>query len=163
MIADGRQLSALCRDDNLAAALLGIGIRVFREPSEVIAELERQEFSAAEEVAQVEPAAAAQSADPLATALSRALDGFRDHERKVLGFIGHFGGPSKDELWGLLLRAGTTPEVAKNAAERLTFAGVVRDTGNHYLAVDRHLAQLAIASVEEDIIRLLNQEPPNGV
>jgi hypothetical protein len=163
LIADGRELSALCRDDNLAAALLRIGVRVFREPREVIAELEREESPVTEEVAQVEPETSAQPGDPLATALSKALDGFRDHERKVFGFIAHFGGPAKEELWGLLSRAGMIPQVAKNAAERLTFAGVIQDTGNHYLAVDRQLAQLAIASVEEDIIRLLNQEPPNGV
>lgn len=162
LIADGYQLSALCRDDNLADALLGIGVRVFREPREVVAELERQESPATEAVALAEPAPA-QPADPLTVALSRALDGFREHERKVFGFIAHFGSPGKEELWGLLSRAGMTPEVAKNAAERLAFAGVIQDTGNHYLVVDRHLAQLAIASVEEDIIRLLNQEPPNGV
>jgi hypothetical protein len=99
----------------------------------------------------------------LAVALSRALDRFREDERKVFGFIAHFGSPSKEELWGLLSRAGMTPEVAKNAAERLTLAGVIQDTGNHYLVVDRQLAQLAIASVEEDIIGLLNQESANGI
>jgi hypothetical protein len=163
LIADGRDLSALCRDENLAIALSGIGVRVFREPRDVIAELERQESPVAEAAAQAEPAAPAQPADPLTAALSLALDAFREHERKILGFIAHFGSPSKEELWGLMSRAGMTPEVAKNAAERLTFAGVIHDTGNHYLVVDRHLAQLAIVSVEEDIIRLLNQGPPNGV
>jgi hypothetical protein len=163
LIADRRELSALCRDENLATALLRIGARVFREPREVIAELEREESPVTQELAQVEPPTSAQLGDPLATALSKALDGFRNHERTVFGFIAHFGGPAKEELWGLLSRAGMTPQVAKNAAERLTLAGVIQDTGNHYLAVDRPLAQLAIASVEKDIIRLLNQEPPNGI
>lgn len=162
LIANGRELSALCRDDNLETALLRIGVKVFREPQEVVAELERQE-SPALEAAQKEAAAPAQSIDPLAVALSRALDRFREDERKVFGFIAHFGSPSKEELWGLLSRAGMTPDVARNAAERLTLAGVIQDTGNHYLVVDRQLAQLAIASVEEDIIGLLNQESANGI
>jgi hypothetical protein len=163
LVADGRELSALCRDENLTAALVSIGVKVYREPRDVVAELERQESSAADASAQAETPVRTQLAEPLAAALSLALDAFRDHERKVLGFIAHFGTPAKEELWGLLSRAGITPEVAKNAAERLVLAGIIQDTGNHFLVIDRQLAPLAIASVEEDIIKLLDEEPSNGI
>jgi hypothetical protein len=164
LIADGRELSALCRDDNLTAALRSIGVKVYREPRDVVAELERLESPTAEASGQGHTATPAQpTADPLAAALSLALDAFREHERKVLGFIAHFGTPAKEELWGLLSRVGITPEVAKNAAERLMLAGIIQDTGNHFLVIDRQLVPLAVACVEVDIIKLLDEEPQNGV
>ena len=98
---------------------------------------------------------------PLATALTKALIAFREHERKVLGFVAHFGTPGKEELFDILSRSGMPREIAQNVAERLVLAGLIQDTGNHYLLPDKALAQLAVPSVEDDIIKLLAEDPPN--
>ena len=155
LINDGQELLALCRDGNLASALVGIGAKVFREPQELVAELERQESPPAEVSALAEPAAPGQPDDPVATALAQALAPFKDHERRVLGYVAYFGTPGKDQLFELLGRSGIPPEVAKNTAERLVIGRLVQDTGHHYLVLDKGVAQSAAAAVEDEIIKLL--------
>jgi predicted nucleic acid-binding protein len=155
LINNGQELLALCRDGNLASALRRIGAKVFGEPQELVAELERQESPPTEASAQAEPTAPAQPDDPVATALEQALTPFKDHERRVLGYVAYFGTPSKDELFELLARSGIPPEVAKNTAERLVIGRLVQDTGHHYLVLDHRVAQTAAAEVEADIIKLL--------
>lgn len=162
LVASRHRVAALCGDDTLAAALQGIGVRVFRRPGEVVEELERVEPPAAEAPAlQSETASAA--ADQLAETLSAALDGYRGHERKVFGFVAYFGTPSKEQLADLLNRSGLAREITQNAADRLIMSGLIRDTGHHYLVPDRRLAQLAAAGVEEEIIKLLQGGPTNGL
>jgi hypothetical protein len=155
LIADGQELLALCRDGNLSAALRGIGARVFREPQDLVAELEREESPAAEEPARTELAEPAQPDDALTAALARALAPFKDHERRVLGYVAFFGTLSKDQLFELLAGSGIPPDIAKNTVERLVIGRLVQDTGHHYLVLDKGVAQTAAAAVEDDIIKLL--------
>jgi len=162
LVASRPRVAALCDDDNLAAALQGIGVRVFRKPGHVVEELERVEPSAVEAPAS-QSETATPAADPLTNTLSAALDGYRGHERKVLGFAAYFGTPSKEQLADLLNRSGLAPEITRNAADRLVMSGLLRDTGHHYLVPDRKLAQLAAAGVEEEIISLLQGGPSNGL
>jgi hypothetical protein len=82
---------ALCRDDTLTEALRHIGAKVFDEPRDVVAELERLESPAAEEPAMPQPAAFAQPGEPLAAALEQGLAFFRDYERRVLGYVAYLG------------------------------------------------------------------------
>ncbi len=161
LVAGRHRVAALCGDDNLAAALQGIAVRVFRKPGQVVEELERVEPPAAAPALQSETKSSA--ADPLADTLSAALDGYRGHERKVLGFLAYFGTPSKEQLADLLNRSGLAREITQNAADRLVMSGLIRDTGHHYLVPDRRLAQLAAAGVEEEIIKLLQGGPSNGL
>lgn len=90
-------------------------------------------------------------------ALSRVHESFKGNDGKVLGFIAFLESEGKAQLFALLSQAGITTEVARNAAERLSLAGVVRDIGNHYLIEDRNLARAASATVEQEIIELLGR------
>jgi hypothetical protein len=159
LVASRHRVAALCGDENLAAALQGIGVRVFWKPGQIVEDLERVEPPAAEAPAPQSEIASA--ADPLADTLSASLDGYRGHERKVLGFVAYFGTPSKEQLADLLNRSGLAPEITRNAADRLVMSGLIRDTGHHYVVPDRGLAQLAAAGVEEEIIKLLQGGPSN--
>jgi hypothetical protein len=162
LIGSRNRVASLCGDENLAAALGGIGVRVFRKPAQVVEELERVETPAVQMPAsQSETTSAA--ADPLTDTLSAALDSYRDHERKVLGFVASFGTPSKERVADLLNRSGVAPEITRNAADRLVMSGLLRDTGHHYLVPDKELALLAKASVEDEIIKLLQGGPSNGL
>jgi predicted nucleic acid-binding protein len=164
LTADDRELSALCRDDNLAAALRGIGIKVFDEPKEFVAELERPESPPAEASTQAQPAAPVQpDNNPLAAELDQALAPFKDHDRRVLGYVAYLGTPTKDQLFEMLGRSGIPPEIAKNTTERLVIARLLQDTGHHYLVFDRRLAQTAAAAVESDIIKLLAEASTHGL
>jgi predicted nucleic acid-binding protein len=163
LIADVQELSALCRDGNLAAALRRIGLKVFDEPRDFVAELERLESPVAEASAQAEPASPAQPGDPLAAALEQVLMPFKDHERRVLGYVAYFGTSRKDQLFELLGRSGIASEIAKNTAERLVISGLIQDTGHHYLVLDKRLAQTAAAAVEDDIIKLLGEDSTHGL
>jgi len=167
LVTEDRDVAALCHDENLSQALESLGMRVFREPEHLADEFDRLLAPVPPVAAEHHPATPAeplvQSSTPLAMALGQALTAFPDYERKVVGFIAHFGSPSKDELFGLLSRSGVPREIGQNVAERLALAGVVQDTGHHYLVPDKRLAQLAVESVEDDIIKLLAGESPNGL
>lgn len=100
---------------------------------------------------------AAQAAQQLAELLASAQKPFENLDTKVLGYVGYLGGVSKTQLFTALSQSGVAIEVAKNVAERLTIAGLIRDTGNHYLPVDLAAAELAAAAVEPEIIELLTK------
>jgi hypothetical protein len=44
-----------------------------------------------------------------------------------------------------------------NVTERLVIAGVIKDTGNHYLLANKEIGDLAATSVEAEIINLLER------
>jgi hypothetical protein len=163
LITDVPELLALCHDGNLTAALRRIGVTVFEEPRDFVAELERLESPAPKASSQAGPASSVQLDDPLTAALEQTRAPFRDHERRVLGYIAYLGAARKDQLFDLLERSGIATEIAKNTAERLAMGGLVQDTGNYYLVSDRRLAKSAATGVEDDIIKLLDQDSTNGL
>jgi hypothetical protein len=93
----------------------------------------------------------------LATLLATAQKPFDQLDTKVLGFVAYLGGVSKERLFKTLADAAVNPDAAKNVAERLTLAGVLRDTGNHFLPADLVAAELAAAVVEADMVDLLTK------
>lgn len=95
----------------------------------------------------------------LAKLLAEAQKPFENLDRKVLGYIAYLGGASKEQLFNLLSQSGMSAEVAKNVAERLMIAALIRDTGNHYLPNDLAAAELAAAAAEPEIIELLARAP----
>jgi predicted nucleic acid-binding protein len=160
-------LSALCHDGGLADAMRSIGIRVFKEFGQVLAEIENLaiEEVAVETIAvrdavsvplkeKAEPAVAQ---DALGNALAEVQEQFKDLETKILGFIGYLGTPSKDELFALLSKSGVSANNAKHVAERLAITGLVTDTGNHYLSKNKEASDLAATIVEPEIIKLLEE------
>jgi hypothetical protein len=82
---------------------------------------------------------------------------FKDLDTKILGYVGYLETPSKDQLFNLLSRSGVSIEIARNAAERLAIAGLITDTGNHYLPGNKEATGLAAASIEPEIIKLLEE------
>ena len=76
-------------------------------------------------------------------------------DAKLLGFVSYLGDPSKEQLFDLLGRAGVKEELAKNTAEKLVIAGVIVDTGHHYLVKDKDAGEAAAILVESEIIKLL--------
>ena len=95
----------------------------------------------------------------LSTLLASAQKPFEELDKKILGYIAYLGTPTKSELFDLLSQSSVPTEVAKNVAERLAIAGIIRDTGNHYLPNDLSVADLAAETVETEIIRLLKRAP----
>ena len=163
LVASHHRVAALCGDENLAAALQGLGVLVFRKPGQVVEELERAESPAVEIPPPRSGASSSTAPDSLSDTLGAALDGYRAYERDVLGFVAYFGTPSKEQLADLLKRSGLAIEITRNAADRLVMSGLLRDTGHHYFVPDRKLAQLAAMGVEAKIIALLEGGPSNGL
>jgi hypothetical protein len=95
----------------------------------------------------------------LSALLASAQKPFEKLDAKVLGYIAYLGTPTKTELFNLLSLSSVPLDWAKNVAERLAIAGVIRDTGNHYLVKDRTVAELAAAAMEPEIIKLLKKAP----
>lgn len=83
-----------------------------------------------------------------------ARDFFRSLEEKALGFVSYLGSAGKQEVIGLLVQSGAAVDAARNVLERLTLAGMIRDTGNNYLRVGGAHAQRAAELVEEEMIKL---------
>jgi hypothetical protein len=73
---------------------------------------------------------------------------------KALGFVGYLGSTGKQAVIGLLVQSGVAAEMARNALERLALAGVIRDTGHNYLAVEGRLTETAAKLVEPEMIKL---------
>ena len=102
--------------------------------------------------------APAEDVGEIAHMLSDAEKRFDGLDLKVLAYIAYFDSLSKDDLFAALADADVAPDVARNIAERLTMMGFVRDTGNHYLVIDRSIGELAAPTVEAEIIAGLQKE-----
>ena len=94
----------------------------------------------------------------VARRLSAAQKRFDALELKVLAYIAYLDSASKADIFGALADAGVASDMVKNVAERLAMNGFVRDTGNHYLAVDRAMGELAAPTVEAEIIAWLKKK-----
>jgi hypothetical protein len=95
----------------------------------------------------------------VAQLLGQAQKVFENLDLKILGYVAYLGGPGKEQLLRLLTQSGLPPGAARNVVERLMITGFVRDTGNHYLPVDRRIGEIAAGTVEGEIIELLAKEP----
>lgn len=73
---------------------------------------------------------------------------------KALGFVSYLKSTGKQAVLGLLVQSGAATEAARNALERLALAGLIRDTGHNYLAVEGRQADMAAQLVEPDMIKL---------
>lgn len=74
---------------------------------------------------------------------------------KALGFVSYMGRTEKQTVIGLLMQSGVATEAgARNALERLALAGLIRDTGHNYLAVQGRQADMAAQLVEPEMIKL---------
>jgi hypothetical protein len=93
----------------------------------------------------------------VARRLSEAQKRFDGLDLKVLAYIAYLDSASKADIFGALADADVAPDMAKNVAERLAMNGFVRDTGNHYLVVDRAIGELVAPTVETEIIAWLKK------
>jgi hypothetical protein len=159
-------LVALVSDTKLADALKQNGIGVFNEVKQVLDEIEKPfVVEASEAVASQDVAAVSVQEKAQVTVIGNGLEHvlapvrnpFKDLEVKVLGYVAYLGTPTKEELFTLLSQSQVSAEIARNVAERLAFTGLIMDTGNHYLVQDKEVAQLALQSVEAEIIKLLEE------
>lgn len=159
-------LLALCGDGKLSDALKSADIRVYRKTHEVLDQIEAA--LSPEPVAQVDETREAslplEHAEHtrvdlrLSNVLSEAQEQFKDLDGKILGYVAYVGSPTKDQVFDLMSRSGVSVESAKNVAERLAIAGVITDTGNHYLVSNKDAGELAAPLVEAEIIKLLQYE-----
>jgi len=154
-------LMALCGDRKLSGALIEAGVKVFETAEEVLDAIESAQSS---ETTEVENVTIAEVSDvdsegvKVGQALANAQQEFVDLETKVLGYIVSLDGITKEDLIDVFVQSDVPVEIVKNVAERLSLAGVIKDTGNHYLAKDDEISRLAAASVEEEIIQLLGTD-----
>lgn len=160
-------LLALCLDGGLSDAMKSLGIQVYTEASQVIDEIDKPltaEVSPNPTTAQdgvpvsiQEKATAVITETELDFVLAGAREPFKNLDTKVLGYVSYLGAPSKDQLFALLSKSGVSGEIAKNVTERLVIAGIIMDTGNHYLSRNKEASDLAATSVEPEIIQLLEE------
>jgi hypothetical protein len=61
----------------------------------------------------------------------------------------------KHQLFDMLLQSGVSTDIARNVADRLVIAGLITDTGNHYLPRNKEAGELAAKSIEPELIKLL--------
>jgi len=73
---------------------------------------------------------------------------------KALGFVSYLGSTGKQAVIDLLVQSGIAAEAARNGLERLALAGLIRDTGHNYLAIDGRQADMAAQQVEPEMIKL---------
>lgn len=159
-------LLALCGDENLSDALKTAYISVYRTTHEVLDEIEAalspepvaKSDEAREAALALEHAEKTRVGRTLSNVLSEAQEQFKDIDGKILGYVAYLGSPTKDQVFDLISRSGISVETAKNVAERLPIAGVITDTGNHYLVTNKDAGELAAALVEAEIIKLLEYE-----
>lgn len=152
LLNEGNIVLALCHDDKLHKALVANGAKGFKEPIGVLSELDRSDAPAA---TTDELGMTLQASDPLSSILFQANERFKDLDRRIVGFVAYLEAASKQQLFALLDEAGIAIEAASNVADRLVLAGVIDDTGNHYLLKDRKLADRAASEVESEVIALL--------
>lgn len=156
-------LLALCLDGRLSDALKAASVRVFKETQGVLDEIEAalapQPMVEVQEAPGIVPpvdiAIEAGVDRALTATLTMVQEQFRGIDGKVLGYVAYLDSPTKDQLLQLLSRSGTAVDVARNVAERLAIAGLITDTGNHYLLANKEAGDLAAKSVEAEIIKLL--------
>jgi hypothetical protein len=160
-------LMALVDDGRLSHALKSHGIRIVNQPQQVLDEIYRRnntevltDFIEVRDSLSVSVQETAQVTEPknqLELVLTAAREQFKDLDSKILGYVGYLGTPSKDQLYSLLSKSGISVETAKNVIERLVIAGIIEDTGNHYLSPNKAASDLAANSIEPEIIRLLDE------
>lgn len=160
-------LLALVPDGKLSDALKSNGVRVLNHPQLVLDEMDRSTIvEILEDIIRVEDsvsvsmqekASVTAPQNELELALAPAREQFNDLELKILGFVGYLGTPTKDQLFALLSKSGVPVKTTKNVTERLVIAGILADTGNHYLSRNKQASNLAAASVETEIIQLLEE------
>lgn len=140
-------LCALCGDRRLKYALKEAGFEIF-EKVELLAAMVDAALA-------VYPIGGASPAP--ATLLRESLKSadFADVKVAVLGFIGYFDAPPKEKLFELLEQAGFDRRVVENVAQGLVLASMLRDSGNHYLPVDKSVAQQAADEVQPLVLKLL--------
>lgn len=176
LVREFPELYALCRDEKLSNALKSIEVSVFATVQDVIDLIEKalptsttsgrikfRDQAIAATVAVTDEgdkmAATVVVADDgekmLEDLLSEARDSFKELDTKVLGYVAYLGQVPKEELFGLLSKVGISDDVAKNIAERLSLANLIHDTGHYYLVRNKRAGDLAIPSVENEIISLL--------
>lgn len=80
-----------------------------------------------------------------------------DADMKALGYVTYLKNFDKHTVVDMLERSGVAKVVARNALDRLSLAELIKDSGNHYLAVDGRLAVLAASQVEMEVIALFEQ------
>lgn len=140
-------LCALCDDTALKTALQGAGYEIFATVEAFAAMVDA---ALAVHPAQATPAP---SDKPLRDQLRSPA--FANADVAVLGFIEAFGTPPKDKLFDLLEKAGIDRRVASNQAEAMVISGVLRDSGNFFLANDRALSQRAAQEIQPLVLKLL--------
>ena len=94
----------------------------------------------------------------VARRLAAAQKRFDALELKVLAYIAYLDSATKGDIYGALADSGIAADVARNVAERLAINGFVRDTGNHYLVVDRAIGEVVAPTVEAEIIAWLGKK-----
>lgn len=153
-------LVALCEDGKLVKCFESIDVPVFKTAADLVTFLE-QEGKAKSELDIAKDGQAPIAADDsdqilkLDQLLERLQHVSRDAEQKILGFIGYLGLLTKRDLGGLLELAGVSPELGRNAAERLVLNGLIQDTGNAYLPRNKEACELAAVSVEPLMIEFV--------
>lgn len=146
----GGNLCALCDDGRLKEALQAEGFEIFKTAQEL--------------ADRVDTALAVHSigtAPHGKTVLPAQLRGpaFAEVDIAILGFIETFDTPTKTTLFDQLEKAGVDRRIAEHEAETLVLSGVIRDSGNHFIPVDRGLSAQAAIKVQHLVLKLLDDGP----
>jgi hypothetical protein len=79
-----------------------------------------------------------------------------DLSQKIMGYVKWFAPLEKAKLESLLSKSGFSPQQIEINARRLSSAGVIRDTGYHYLPENNDLNQEAANSVMAEVLKIID-------
>lgn len=96
--------------------------------------------------------------DELTALLQGSYKQFEGLDIKLLGYVAYLGGASKTAINDLLSSLGVSTQAITNIADKLVMSGMIKDTGNFYLLVNKEAGELAAREVEPEIIKLLEQD-----
>ena len=154
LLREHGELYALCSDSRLSNALKSAGIGVFEHADQIVSMLEEPVTVEARATVPLE-VQKPNPPNPLDAAIAAAHESFKNIEIKVLGFVSFLDSCSKDQLFSLLEVVGINRELAHNVAERLALQGLIKDTGNHYIATAGEASKHAASLAEPEMIKLL--------
>jgi hypothetical protein len=152
----------LCRDSNLSSVLssLGENVTVYENAKEVLGHIETDviEEEKPPEISTIDVLpATADEANNLLDSLKLLRDKNIELEVRILGYINWFDPVSKEDLYKLLAAKGYHDSIVENTAQRLTHAGIIRDTGHHYLPDNIDLCEEAAQQIMNEILEMVSQ------
>lgn len=81
-----------------------------------------------------------------------------DLSKKIMGYTKWFAPLEKTKLEDLLIKKGFSSQQIEANAQRLVTAGIIKDTGYHYLPENNNLYQEASNAVMSEVLKIIDED-----